>query len=217
MRILFVVGVLVLAGCGSADDGTAALDSFVQEVAAEQCAWEFRCCTDAEIKTQEGRKFADPASCVPYRALALESPLYAVRLAARQRKLRLDDKKAQACLWMLKTRACNPRPGLSAPTPSLSADACGNVFDGATPAGEPCRFGGECVDGAHCVMDARVRGAGVCVPYQREHEVCNDGGDCDPAAGLTCDPATSTCKSLPDGGAPPSAPVAPSMSCVGRV
>lgn len=215
MRILALAGALALAGCGPAtDDDTIRLDRFIVEVAARECAWEFRCCTDAEIKAREDRRFSDEHGCVPYRALGLQAQLYTARLAARQRRLRLDEQKAQACLAMLDARACNPRPGRAAPLSPPASDACVDFFDGATPAGEACIFAGECADGARCVMDARVRGTGVCVPYQRQGEVCNAGADCDP--GLRCDPATSTCQPPPDGGVPSSPPAAASAGCVGR-
>jgi hypothetical protein len=218
MRILALIGALSLAGCGpstSDPDVSGALDSFIEQAAAAQCAWEFRCCTDAEIKSADGRKYSDANGCVPYHALTLEKQLYVARLAAHQRRVRLDGGKAQACLLMLMERACNPRPGTAASTPSGSPDACVDVFDGATPVGEPCWFAAECVAGAHCVIGAQRSSGGVCVPYQQTGEVCNDGADCAPP--LACDAATSTCQSPPDGGAPPAAPSSsPSDRCVGR-
>src|SRR5437879_4633734 len=123
--VLLACGI-ALAGCGS--DGSGGIDSFIQDVATAQCNWEFRCCTDPEIKVQDGHKFADQSSCVPYRQLALQDQLYMSRLAAHQGRLKLDDKKSQACLDMMKAQTCNPKPGQPAPMPSMSLNACANVF-----------------------------------------------------------------------------------------
>ena len=185
-RTSLLICSLLLPACGS--DGTAAIDSFIQDVATQQCAWEFRCCTDGEIKTQDGRKFADQNGCVPYRQLSLEDELYTSRLAARQGRLRIDDKKAQACIASMMTRVCNARPGQPAPMPAMSnVDACVSVFNGVTPVGQPCQFAGECVQGSRCVTDKLTPGSGVCVPYQKENEICNADGDCDPSvAQLYC-------------------------------
>ncbi|MDB4970048.1 MAG: hypothetical protein JWN44_5737 [Myxococcales bacterium] len=182
--LLILLG-LAFSACGS--DGTGAIDSFIEDVATEQCSWQFRCCTDAEIKVQDGHKFADQSSCVPYRRLALKDQLYMTRLAAHQGRLRLDGAKSQACLDMMKAQLCNARPGQPPAMPSMSMNACANVFSGSTAVGQQCQFAFECVDGARCVFNKLTPGSGVCEPYQKRDEICNASDDCDPlVAQLYC-------------------------------
>lgn len=176
---LSLFALALLPACGSK---TSNIDDFVQKVAEQQCAWEFRCCTDTEIMTQEGRKYMDQAACVPYRELSLQDELYIDRLAANQNRIRLDSKQADACLAQMMAQPCNAKPGQPAPMPSMMMDACADVFLGVTKAGQQCHFSGECVKGSHCVSDKLTPGSGVCVPYQKENEICNEDGDCDPAA-----------------------------------
>src|SRR5438132_4914422 len=100
-----------LAGCG--DPGTAQVDDFIHSMAQQKCDWEFRCCTDAEITLEDGRKFmaTDEGSCVPYRALELADQLYIDRLAVREGRLRVDGDKASACINQMQSKTCNPKPG----------------------------------------------------------------------------------------------------------
>ncbi len=177
---------LLLAGCGS--DNTSGIDSFIQDIATQQCAWEFRCCTDAEIKAQDGRKFAAQTDCVPYRKLALEDELFMSMLAARQNRLKLDHDHAQACLTQMMAAACNPKPNQTTSMPTMNQlDACNDVFVGTTSVGQPCQFAMECEKGARCVFNHATPGSGVCVPYQQKGDICNASEDCDPSvAQLYC-------------------------------
>lgn len=177
-RILLLVAAGALAGCGS--DAPSSVDAFIHQIAVQQCAWEFRCCTDSEIQQQDGRKFSTQDGCVPYHELALEDELYVNRLAAKQGRLKLDHDKAQACEAAMMMQACNPKPGQPAHMPSMGDDPCKDVFVGATPAGQPCQLAIECEQGSHCVTDQLTPGSGVCVPYQHEGDICNDDSDCDP-------------------------------------
>ena len=68
-RILALCSLVLLPACGS---DTSGIDSFIEDIATQQCSWEFRCCTDAEIKTQDGTKFTTEDACVPYHKLALQ-------------------------------------------------------------------------------------------------------------------------------------------------
>src|SRR5437773_249108 len=91
------LGLLVLlAGCGS--PSTQAVDNLIQSMAAEQCAWEFRCCNDAEIGQLDGGKFRVSGECTPYRALSLKTELYLNRLAAAEGRLRVDETQASTCI-----------------------------------------------------------------------------------------------------------------------
>src|SRR5262249_36526822 len=141
------------SGCGNGTPSTADVDSFIQQAATQQCAWEYRCCTDPEIKVIEGGvKFMDQTGCIPYKQLALEEELYVDRLAVKQGRLRVDNMQAQACIAQVQMRACNNKNGTPAPSP-MTMDACLNVFVGITQVGQPCLFAGECIAGSHCVSD----------------------------------------------------------------
>lgn len=169
---------LVLSACGSGNTGD--VDSFIQSIATELCDWEFRCCTDAEIKIQDGHKFSTESDCVPYRQLSLQDELYANVLAARQGRVRVDRSQAQACLAQMTSMSCNPMPNQPATMPSMQLDACATVFVGLTRVGQPCEFATECEKGAHCVVESSGPASGVCVPYQVEGQICNSSDDCDP-------------------------------------
>jgi hypothetical protein len=166
------------AGCGV---NVQPVDDFIGQMAAEQCAWQFRCCNGAEIEKLDGRKFEDQAGCVPYRALALEAELFLHRLAAREGRLKVDDRRARACIAQLQAKECNPKPGVPAtPMDPMAIDACLEVFEGTTPIGQACVYANECVRGARCVSDKAAVGRGVCVPFQQSSQICNVDTDCDP-------------------------------------
>lgn len=186
------VGALVAAGCGSPDTG--AVDKFIKSLAAADCSWELRCCTDAEIQQQEMGKYKDQASCEQFKQLALENTMYAERLAVRQSRVTVDSTQADACVAAHMAKACNSPTGTPAPTTPGSVDPCTLVFKGATKVGDECQFATECVKGAHCVPTGASGGQGVCVPYQEEKDICNASSDCDPAvANLYCARQDFTC------------------------
>ncbi|HZS42559.1 MAG TPA: hypothetical protein VFF06_37270, partial [Polyangia bacterium] len=192
------LALMVLAGAGCGDPGTAQVDSFINSMAQQKCDWEFRCCTDAEITLEDGRKFmaSDEGSCVPYRALELADELYIDRLAVREGRLRVDQDAAGACLDQMQNKACNTAPGMTPPPIDPNAvDPCTKVFVGNTPVGNECLNASECVDGAHCVADVSAVGRGVCVPFQHEGDICNDAADCDPkVAQLYCSKKDFKCR-----------------------
>jgi hypothetical protein len=170
-----LIAAALLTGCGT---DTHDIDTFISNMAAELCAWEFHCCTDAEIQVKEGKRFTDQAGCADYRALDLESELYQNRVAAQRGLVRLDATNAAACLATLKSRtdACNvvvPKyGGLTLP------DACNQAFVGKTAAGDACEYFGQCAPGSRCLANGAL---GACVPYQEEGQPCNYDPDCDPA------------------------------------
>jgi hypothetical protein len=180
----------LMVACGGPD--TKAVDTFGQELAAAACGWEFRCCTDAEIKQRDDGKFSDLATCEKFALLALDdgqispwAPLYLEKLGIKEGRLKIDAAKEQACLAELNKMACNPAPGTPPPTtpPTTecpAADACTQVFVGAAQAGDACMLAQECVTGTHCLLGGSGT-EGVCVPYQQENEICNNSIDCDPS------------------------------------
>ena len=176
---------LLAFGCGS--PSVQEVDDLIQQMASEQCAWEFHCCTDPEIKQLDGTKFSTLATCTPYRALAMQTELYLHRLAAREGRLKVDTSVSAACLSQLQGRACNPNSGTPTSSDPMDVGACAKVFVGTTKIGEECIYSTECETGSHCVSDAAAVGRGVCVPFQKESEICNIDADCDPTVkGLYC-------------------------------
>ena len=190
MKITLMTGIAaaaVLAGCGSGGN-TGAVDDFIKSYATAQCAWQFRCCTDAEITQQEMGKFTDQATCVQFAELALQNTHYAEKLAVREGRISVDSAQASACVAEQQNKACNAAAGAPPPPPPTpgTVDPCTLVFKGVTAVGDACQFANECIKGAHCV--ATGAGAeGVCVPYQEEKQICNMTSDCDPTvANLYC-------------------------------
>ena len=185
------VSALAVSGCGAAPQ----VENFVNDLAKQQCAWQFKCCTDAEIKKQDGMKFADASTCQSYAALALTDTLYLSTLAAKEGRLKVDSDKAKACIAANAARACNPKPGQPQPmVDPMAFDACLRVFVGSTKVGDECVYPNECIQGAHCVSDKGSAGRGVCVPYQQDGEICNSDVDCDPSVkGLYCPKADYHC------------------------
>lgn len=188
---------VLLAACGTPNTGE--VDRFIQAMADQQCAWQFRCCTDLEIEQVDGRKFSTVEECIPYRVLALTQQLHLNRLAVREGRLTVDAVKRNACLSQMEARACNPKPGQPQPTPDpndpMAMDACVDVFVGTTRVGDECIYTNECEKGSRCVADAQAVGRGVCVPYQQATQICNTDADCDPKVkGLYCAEEDFTCR-----------------------
>ena len=188
---------------GPAPGNTAPVGAFINSMAQATCAWQFKCCTSAEIQTQEGTKYTTQAACVPYATLTLQDQLYLERLAVKDNRLTVNASKATACINEQNMRACNPMPGMQAPPPNpTQVDPCTQVFVGATPVGAECLDANECVAGAHCVTDQLGVGNGVCVPYQEVSQICNTDADCDPnVVGLYCAQKDFTCHLVGEAGA----------------
>jgi hypothetical protein len=177
---------LTLLGACSSDAKSAdvgALNNFLQAQSQAACDWEFKCCTDAEIKKTEDGKYTTSAQCLAYQQLTQEDQLYLARLAVSEGRLKVDSTHAAACLQTLSARVCNPKPGMTLPpiTPTPTVDDCALALVGNTAVGSECIYAQECVLGAHCVEDMNVVGRGVCVPYQKVGDICNVDGDCDPS------------------------------------
>jgi hypothetical protein len=172
---------LLVAGCGS--PSTQDVDQLIQQMAAQQCEWEFRCCTDAEINQLDGTKFTASGDCTPYRALALQTELYLHRLAASEGRLKVDQTQATACIAQMQAKACNgdPKQAMVGMFDPMEMDACAKVWVGTTPAGHECIYQSECEQGARCIADASAVGRGVCVPFQHVDDICNVDADCDPS------------------------------------
>jgi hypothetical protein len=72
MRPTFCLLLASFSACGT---DTSSVDHYIQQLAQAQCQWEFRCCTDAEIKVRDMMKYSDEASCEKYTQLALEDSM----------------------------------------------------------------------------------------------------------------------------------------------
>src|SRR6185369_64863 len=96
-KTLFLV-IFGSVACGTPAQTVDEVDQFVEGLAFQQCSWLYKCCTDPEIKSQEGVKFNTQVECVPYKQLALVNQLYVERLGVREGRLRVDPDQAKACL-----------------------------------------------------------------------------------------------------------------------
>jgi len=169
--------VLLITGCGG---DTGPVDDFIQKLAQAECQWEFRCCTDAEIMQKEMMKFSDEATCEKFAVLALTEGLSLSKLGVKQGRLAVDKAAADACVAAQANKTCNMPGGMTTPPMACMVDPCTAVFVGSTPANEACLIGGECAKGSHCVGIGSGGTEGVCQPFQKEGEICNTSGDCDP-------------------------------------
>jgi hypothetical protein len=196
-RLLAVRLALTLALAPACGNDAGEVERFIADLANETCAWQFRCCTDAEIWSSDGRKYTTQDACVPYAQLELQKQLYLDRLAAREGRVRVDRAKADACIAQLAEKACNPKPGMSVPMQNpMEMDGCRDVLVGSTPPGSACIAARECQKGSRCVGDATTVGRGVCVPYQQEGDICNSDADCDPdVPSLYCSQKDCGCRS----------------------
>lgn len=157
------------------------VNSFIQAQAQAACDWEFKCCTDAEIKASDQNKYTTKAECLAFQQLSQEDNLYLTRLAVTEGRMRVDSTHATACIQQMSARVCNPLPGTPVPpAPTTTVDDCAQALTGTTPVGAECIYAKECVIGAHCVNDAQAVGRGVCVPFQKVGDICNADADCDP-------------------------------------
>ncbi len=192
---MVLLAAIAAGGCGGGDgggdggsdgggDGGAAsiraVDDFIAAMAAAQCDWAFRCCTDADLQVAGAPRFTTATECRPYVELELKNGLYISRLGVREGRIGLDEMVVKQCLDGLRMRSCNPLPTGIVPRQMMdpmALDACAGVFKGRTAPGNECLLENECREGSRCV---RSSARGVCVPFQAAGEVCNRSEDCDP-------------------------------------
>ena len=108
MRPTFCLLVASLSACGT---DTGPVDDFIHRLSQAQCQWEFRCCTDAEIKVRDMMKYSDEATCEKYTQLQLLDTMYLARLGVKQGRAKVDGTMADACIAKLGMKACNTPPG----------------------------------------------------------------------------------------------------------
>jgi hypothetical protein len=181
MRPTFCLLAVALSACGTPDTGS--VDKYIKQLAQAQCQWEFRCCTDAEIKVRDMMKYSDEATCEKFAQLALEDSMYLARLAVSQGRAKVDDAMAQACVAKQQMKMCNTPPGQPPPVTTMGpceVDPCTVALVGSTGTGDACLLANECAKGNRCVASG-AGNEGACVPYQKENEICNSSADCDPS------------------------------------
>src|SRR5262249_1604606 len=144
MGRVWAVIALAFLSCDPEHD-TAAVDQFIKDQAAQVCEWQYKCCTDAEIKVVESTKYMSEMACEPYEVLELGNFLYTSRLGVRQGRVTVDTKQASLCIEQLKNKPCNQSNGQAPPPDPTYVDQCQKIYVGSTPIGSECRFAGECV------------------------------------------------------------------------
>jgi hypothetical protein len=186
----------------------ATITELVTATAKAWCAWEFRCCTAAQITQQNEMRYKTEAECLPFKELELRPQVAVARLTISERRAELDEEAATACVAAFEARRCldfsNPFP----PVNLLSeVPACQRLLIGKTGVGEPCWAADECARGSRCVTGGSSTGGaggfagfggfdepkvpspsvrGVCVPYQKPGAICNGDHDCDGLSGIYC-------------------------------
>ena len=175
------------------------VDELAAEITSAFCAWQFRCCSGVEISQLEGGRYRNEEECrTSSVALSVSTQLALAASTVRAGRTTLEPTAAAACVEAYRNRACNLIPSETnlpeTPTlPDVAAilAACPDVFVGRIPVGQPCEMTAACAPGARCVDQGAT--GGVCFPYRKEGESCNETADCVPARNLYCRGTDFTC------------------------
>lgn len=201
-------------GADGADAGApaAAVDDFIDSLARAMCAWQFRCCSLAEIDAISTSTYLTEADCVPPTVISLHTWFGDARASVTENRMALDPASAAACIADFAAGACSS-PSSSTTDPWARFQQCPDPFVGEVPMGARCFVRDECVPGSRCVgggvmvdngptvtpegvsslpnVSSMVSGLGSCIAYIQEGQRCDVTGDCNP--GLYCRSADSVC------------------------
>ena len=197
---------------------TPLMDSFVAELGAAMCGWQFRCCAVPEIETAGTGGYLTESACRPVVTRAISERLTEARIGLETNHLSFDAAVAASCIAQFTKGACNRpldlRPGVLLVIPLLLWDRyalCPSPFIGQLPAGSECFLPSECAPGQSCTTggDAAwsisasalraplalgdiVPGArGHCQPDGQPGTPCSASTDCAPE--LYCRRGDSVC------------------------
>lgn len=234
-RAAIVLATLATVGCENADkdtprrgdggadasdggaDGTdagapaAAVDDFIDSLARAMCAWQFRCCSLAEIDSISASTYLTEADCVPQTVISLHTWFGDARASVTENRMALNPASAAACIADFAAGACSSP--IASFDPWTRFQLCPDPFVGEVPVGGRCFLRDECVPGSRCVgggvmvdngptvtpegvsslpnVSSMVSGLGSCIAYIQEGQRCDVTGDCNP--GLYCRSADSVC------------------------
>ncbi len=201
-------------GADGADAGApaAAVDDFIDSLARAMCAWQFRCCSLAEIDAISNSTYLTEADCVPPTVISLHTWFGDARASVTENRMALEPASAAACIADFAAGACSS-PSASASDPWTRFQQCPDPFVGEVPVGARCFVRDECIPESRCVgggvpvdngpsvtpegvsslpsVSSVASGLGSCIAYIQEGERCDTTIDCNP--GLYCRSADSVC------------------------
>jgi len=172
-----------------------------EQFAKAFCAHQLSCCSPYELSLVTSDRYATEAECLPFATLAARQQLGAIEGAIAQGRISVDPVKLDACVAAYQARACNtslqvPMPISAIPDLGIALTYCPDLFAGHVPTNAACNLTQECAAGSRCAggpaqpMNGYYPGLpvpvqltpspGLCVPYQKDGEACNESGDCDP-------------------------------------
>lgn len=184
-RALLAAAIAITSCSSSGPPGT----DYAGQFASEFCSLIFRCCSSAERLSFNGNA-TDPAACEA--DLRSEGTKSAMLTEQGQSGHAYSPANAQRCLDALKTASC------TAIDDGTFVAECGDVYAGATAAGQRCFDDTWCKTGLVCAFEIPDSEAGTCRVAGAPGENCGIVG-CGP--GLYCAP-TGTCATVKDSGAP---------------
>jgi hypothetical protein len=99
------------------------MDTFVSDLAAAMCGWQFRCCALPEIDGDGSGSYLTESDCRTVLSRTIAQRLSEARIGLETNHLSFDPSVAAVCLQQFTEGACNPspdlRPGVSLPPSSL--------------------------------------------------------------------------------------------------
>jgi hypothetical protein len=195
------------------------MDTFVSDLAAAMCGWQFRCCALPEIEGDGSSGYITESDCRTVLTRTIAEKLSEARIGLETNHLSFDSTVAAACIRQFTEGTCNPMLDLRAgiplpPNPLLVWDryaSCPNPFLGQLPTGSECFLPTECTTGQSCTSGGDPRwpltSGGLRASFQLGDNVSVVRGHCQPdgqpgtpcsrstecAAELYCRSADSVC------------------------
>jgi hypothetical protein len=180
------------------------MDTFVSDLAAAMCGWEFRCCALPEIEGDSSASYLTESDCRTVLTRTIAEKLSEARIGLETSHVSFDSTVAAACIQQFTQGACNPlpdlRPNVPQPfTPLLLWErfaSCPNPFIGQLPTGSECFLQTECAPGQSCTSGGdpgwTLTAGGLRAPFLLGDNVSGPRGHCQPDGrpGTPC--ATST-------------------------
>jgi hypothetical protein len=199
-RFLARSAALVFAAglAGLTCDDAPPTEPLAEQFAKAFCEHQFDCCSPYELSLITSDRYKSQDGCLTFATLAARQQLGAVEGALATGRISVDASRLEACMKAYAGQSCNAfttYPGAVSPIPNvgLALTYCPDLLVGHVPPNQPCSLSLECAKGSRCVTGVPdpisaypgqptpvplVPVPGVCVPYQKTGEPCNDSTDC---------------------------------------
>ncbi|HXU04624.1 MAG TPA: hypothetical protein VN903_26865 [Polyangia bacterium] len=203
--LLISVAVLTLQTC----DDARPVVPLAEELATAFCTHQLSCCSPYELSLVTSDRYTTESECLPYATLAAREQLGAIEGALAQGRITVDPAALDECVKAIAGAACNvsgnvqlgayvPTNVSSVPDLGTALKYCPNLFVGHVANNQACNLTQECVAGSRCVggpppppiynggyggqtMPVQLLPSpGLCIPYQKDGDRCNDSSDCEP-------------------------------------